>query len=76
VLDFSPYWNGPAYGAPGQPDSPDTVGMRFLLDAGFAVALVNMRGTGLSQGCTSFGHSGAISWRSSATRPGTAAAMS
>jgi predicted acyl esterase len=56
VLDFSPYWNGPAYMASDQPDSPDTVGMRFLLDAGFAVAFVNMRGTGLSQGCTSFGH--------------------
>jgi X-Pro dipeptidyl-peptidase len=64
VLNFSPYWNGPAYLGSDQPGSPDTPSMRFLLDAGFAVALVNMRGTGLSQGCTTFG--GESEWGDSA----------
>lgn len=56
VLNFSPYWNGPAYLGSDQPGAPAAAGADFLLDAGFAVALVNMRGTGLSQGCTTFGH--------------------
>jgi putative CocE/NonD family hydrolase len=51
VLDMNPYWNW----------SSDESGAslkreyRQFLAAGFAVALVNNRGSGLSEGCTQFG---------------------
>jgi predicted acyl esterase len=60
VLDFSPYWNGPAYGPSDAADALDSPGLQYLLDAGYAVAGVNMRGTGLSSGCTTFG--GSVEW--------------
>jgi predicted acyl esterase len=60
VLEFSPYWNW-AYG---RSDDRDVVrdgrrtmegDLRRFLEAGFAVALVNIRGSGLSDGCLEWG---------------------
>ncbi len=60
ILEYSPYHN--------QPDDPSdshwqavngtrtmTGNHRLLLEAGFAVALVNLRGTGISGGCVQWG---------------------
>lgn len=64
VLEFSPYFNGNA--ASDTADATIEVGDRttikwashgplgVLLDAGFAVAMVNLRGTGASGGCQSW----------------------
>jgi predicted acyl esterase len=49
VLQFSPYFEDTD-----QVDVTDSVGPR-LLDAGFAVSYVSMRGTGRSDGCLRFG---------------------
>jgi predicted acyl esterase len=60
VLEFSPYWNTEY----GHSEAQDTTinGRRTIktwlqpfLDAGFAVAMVNMRGTGESSGCMPWG---------------------
>ncbi len=61
VLQYSPYWNT-AYGLSDEwiedDDGRDTLRwwLSDFMDAGFAVALVNMRGTGLSEGCLQWGH--------------------
>jgi predicted acyl esterase len=60
VLDFSPYWNTGAYGPSDTASAVETAGDAYVLDAGYAIAAVNMRGTGLSSGCTTFG--GPIEW--------------
>jgi predicted acyl esterase len=68
VLDLSPYWNnvywseGPGVKSDAVPLSPK---VRPLLEAGFAVALVNLRGTGLSDGCLQFG--GRTDWTDART---------
>src|SRR4051794_22309188 len=58
VLDLSPYWNN-VYWSEGPGVKSDAVPLsdkvRPLLEAGFAVALVNLRGTGVSDGCLQFG---------------------
>ena len=60
VLIFSPYWNGgsdiPTDNAGEVVDGRQTMSgeMGPLIEAGFAVALVNLRGTGLSDGCYSY----------------------
>ncbi|MGH3788144.1 MAG: CocE/NonD family hydrolase [Pseudonocardiaceae bacterium] len=52
VLQLSPYWN--TVKGPGELQAvSDTV--RPFVDAGFAVALVNLRGTGGSDGCFQWG---------------------
>jgi predicted acyl esterase len=57
VLAFAPYYEGAGY----QGASTDTwlesdvSGAPALLDAGFAIAAVSMRGTGKSDGCMRFG---------------------
>lgn len=55
MLSYAPYWNGAFYGDSEDQASDDGESMqgsygRFL-EAGFAVALVNIRGTGESDGC-------------------------
>ena len=62
VLELSPYWNSASpYGESElnykEVDGRRTMGLwhQPLLDAGFAVALINMRGTGESDGCFQFG---------------------
>ncbi len=52
VLQLSPYWN--TLKGPGE-DQADTEDVKPFLDAGFAVALVNLRGTGESDGCFQWG---------------------
>ena len=58
VVTLSPYWNnlvwtaGPGVESEAEPLSDKA---KPLLDAGFAVALVNLRGTGESDGCMQFG---------------------
>lgn len=63
VLLYYPYWNGggglPASDAlateeDGRRTMVDFHGMRDLMDAGFAIAAVNLRGTGPSGGCFSY----------------------
>lgn len=62
VLVFLPYWN---HGGGVGSDEMDTTedgrstmierfGLQALMDHGFAVALVNVRGTGISDGCYSY----------------------
>ena len=60
VLELSPYWNT-SYG-PSEEQETEVDGRRTMkgwhrpfLEAGFAVALVNMRGTGESDGCMQWG---------------------
>ena len=58
VLEYSPYYNHPVYGS-----SADMAGdtlVETLLDANFAVVIVNMRGTGDSDGCNAIGGPGDI----------------
>jgi putative CocE/NonD family hydrolase len=64
VLHLSPYFGGPAYGedTEGWVDDADVA---VLLDAGFAVAAVSMRGTGRSEGCLRFGDE--TDWTDAAT---------
>ena len=57
VLNLSPYWNtlhGIGLSTDSQRDGALNGGMGALLKAGFAVALVNYRGTGISDGCFGF----------------------
>lgn len=63
VLLYYPYWNSggglPASGelateADGRQTLMEFHGLQALMDAGFAVAAVNLRGTGLSDGCFSY----------------------
>jgi predicted acyl esterase len=68
VLDLSPYWNNVYWsGGPGVDSAavPLSDKVRPLLEAGFAVALVNMRGTGVSDGCLQFG--GRTDWTDART---------
>jgi pimeloyl-ACP methyl ester carboxylesterase len=62
VLELSPYWNTAAPYGPSDADVKTVDGRKTmglwhqpLMDAGFAVALINMRGTGDSDGCFQFG---------------------
>lgn len=50
VLEFTPYINNNGSFA-----DPGPGGLRYLVDAGFAVARVSVRGTGRSSGCLQFG---------------------
>ncbi|HKR51737.1 MAG TPA: CocE/NonD family hydrolase [Pseudonocardiaceae bacterium] len=52
VLQLSPYWN--TVKGPGELQASSTAVQPFL-EAGFAVALVNLRGTGGSDGCFQWG---------------------
>ncbi|MGH7362063.1 MAG: CocE/NonD family hydrolase, partial [Candidatus Methylomirabilales bacterium] len=62
VLQLSPYWNTVKGPAELQGDSE---AVRPFLDAGFAVALVNLRGTGESDGCFQWGSP--LDWSDAAT---------
>lgn len=63
VLELSPYWNSGGYG-PSEAQDAVIEGRRTMareslqpfIEAGFAVALVNMRGTGESGGCFQWGN--------------------
>ena len=60
VLEMSPYWNttyGLSDNQAQQINGQNTMKLwlRPFLEAGFAVALVNIRGTGLSDGCMQWG---------------------
>jgi predicted acyl esterase len=63
VLNLSPYWNtahspqsyGPSDQQLSMGDGAFAGALTKLLDAGFAVALVNMRGSGKSDGCLQYG---------------------
>src|SRR2546423_6481586 len=55
VLPYSPYFYGPGAENRGTDELADDPEVPFLLDAGFAYAAVNMRGTGHSDGCMGFG---------------------
>lgn len=50
VLEYTPYIDNNGSSASGGPG-----GLGYLVDAGFAVARVSMRGTGRSDGCLQFG---------------------
>ncbi|MGH3928988.1 MAG: CocE/NonD family hydrolase [Pseudonocardiaceae bacterium] len=52
VLQLSPYWN--TLNGPGELQA-DNAEVRPFIKAGFAVALVNLRGTGASDGCFQWG---------------------
>jgi predicted acyl esterase len=54
VLSFSPYWNTAARGPSSDPGPLAEFIHEFLQDD-FAVAAINMRGTGISEGCLQFG---------------------
>ena len=49
ILEFTPYLDN------AEDSSGDPGGYAYLLDAGFAIARVSMRGTGRSGGCLNFG---------------------
>lgn len=63
VLYWSPYWNTaiatPSDHPPSEDGSPETQhafgGIHRLIQEGFAVAAVNLRGTGISEGCFQWG---------------------
>ena len=55
VLSYSPYFYGAGAENRGTDELADDSEVSFLLDAGFAYAAVNMRGTGHSDGCMGFG---------------------
>lgn len=55
VLEFSPYFFGPGAEQEGTDEVADKDEAAFLLDAGFAYAAVNLRGSGRSEGCLRFG---------------------
>jgi predicted acyl esterase len=63
LLEFSPYFNT-QLGAPTE-DGPTSEAQEKYLEAGFAIAQVNMRGSGLSDGCLQFGSK--IDWRDART---------
>ena len=54
ILHFAPYFEGPGHTFQSTDEWADD-DEAFLLDAGFAVAAVSMRGTGQSEGCMPFG---------------------
>ena len=54
ILELSPYFNTQLGGATDA--GPTSGAQEQYLDAGFAIAQVNMRGTGLSDGCLQFGN--------------------
>lgn len=54
VLSFSPYWNTAARGPSADPGELGAFIHEFLQDD-FAVAAINIRGTGISDGCLQFG---------------------
>jgi predicted acyl esterase len=54
ILEFSPYFNIEAGGD--SSSGPTSGAQEAYLKAGFAIAQVNMRGTGLSDGCLQFGN--------------------
>lgn len=53
VLNFSPYWNTSNRGPSNDPSENSFI-HEFLQD-GFAVVVINIRGTGISDGCLQFG---------------------
>jgi putative CocE/NonD family hydrolase len=60
ILEYSPYFNGHQDPSDGRWEEMDgrrtmTGNHRPLLEAGYAVALVNLRGTGISGGCVQWG---------------------
>lgn len=65
VLYWSPYWNTPVATPSDDPPSDDSGdetetlhdfgGLHRLIREGFAIAAVNMRGTGISEGCFQWG---------------------
>lgn len=56
ILEYSPYFDGQDDPSDGRLDGTTMTGNhRPLLEAGFAVALVNLRGTGTSDGCVYWG---------------------
>ena len=57
ILDLSPYWGGirPSTESHAGADGNLSKEMQPFVDAGFAVAFVNMRGSGRSGGCLAFG---------------------
>lgn len=65
VLQFSPYFEGPGREFAKTSEVAGDPELAFLLDAGFAVAAVSMRGTGQSDGCLRFGDE--VDWRDAAT---------
>ena len=54
VLSYSPYWNTAARGPSSDP-GPLADFIHEFLQEDFAVAAINMRGTGISDGCLQFG---------------------
>src|SRR3954462_12677113 len=65
VLELSPYFDGPGHEFAGTDQFADNDEIAFLLDAGFAVAAVSMRGTGKSDGCMRFGDE--VDWHDAGT---------
>jgi putative CocE/NonD family hydrolase len=55
VLHLSPYFEGPGHEFARTDEWSTHDEIAFLLDAGYAVAAVSMRGTGQSDGCMRFG---------------------
>jgi pimeloyl-ACP methyl ester carboxylesterase len=55
VLHYSPYFGGSGYTFANTEQWATDSEIAFLLDAGFAVAAVSVRGTGRSEGCLRFG---------------------
>jgi putative CocE/NonD family hydrolase len=62
VLQLSPYWN--TVKGPGELQA-DSDAVRPFVEAGFAVALVNLRGTGESDGCFQWGSR--LDWNDAST---------
>lgn len=54
ILELSPYFNTELGGD--SSTGPTSGAQQHYLDAGYAIAQVNMRGTGLSDGCLQFGN--------------------
>ena len=73
VLHLSPYFEGPGHMFMRTDQLAEDGEIAFLLDAGFAVAAVSMRGTGQSDGCMRFGDE--RDWRDGATVVQTLAAQ-
>jgi predicted acyl esterase len=54
ILELSPYFNTPVGGDSSA--GPTSDAQQHYLDAGYAIAQINMRGSGLSDGCLQFGN--------------------
>ena len=63
ILEFSPYFNTQLGGPTA--DGPTSDAQQHYLDAGYAIAQVNMRGSGLSDGCLQFANE--TDWNDAAT---------